>query len=367
MEIRPRIVRLLVILVLLAIVSSLVGCGLGSRSGDAPDTNTLKIALNTPVINPGLAFIWVGIELGYYSEENIELEIVTSQGTAQATQWVATGVADIAFPPPSALLNAAAQGQDLDLVSVYLINREPVYEVLTLPDSPVQNLADLKNTRIGVVSLGDESAVYAEATMDELGYSPDDFALIAVGTGVQAATQLRRGEVDALVIGDVDRVLTERQGFSFRRLESPQFAQHIFGNQVVVQRDFLSENEEILEGFLRALAKGTLFTTANPEAAIRIHYDLFPETLPQGMSLDEAVETNLATLTVRIPKLTPDEEEGEKWGANDLQDWLAYISYLGLGAEIADPAPFFTNELVDEVNEFDAEAVRRSASEYQRE
>jgi NitT/TauT family transport system substrate-binding protein len=321
----------------------------------------LRLALNNPILNPGISFGWLGKELGYWQEEGLDLEFVGTQGAAEATQWIASGKVEFGYPPPSALVNAAADGNDLGLVCVYLFNRQPIYETSVLPESPITTLQDLRGKKVGVLSLGDESAIFANEIMDELGLPRTEIQLIAVGAGVQAAAQLKQGAVDVLMWADVQRALAEGQGFAFRQLEAPKFTENIFGNQVVVRKDFLAQNRQAVVGFLRNLAKGLLFMVTNPEAAIMIHYKVYPETLPRGMSAEDAVKANLSTLLVRNPKLLP--KPGEKWGENSKELWEFYVrNYLGFGPDkVRDPSQFFTNELLDEVNDFDQEAIIQQA------
>ena len=81
-------------------------------------------------------------------------------------------------------------------------------------------------------------------------------------------------------------------------------------------------------------------------------------------SPDEAVAANVKSMVVRAPKLTYEDEKIKKWGANSREEWLAYIKYVGLSDKISDPDRFFTNELIDEANNFDAQAVIQTAKNY---
>ena len=92
-------------------------------SGAKPLTR-VRFALANPIINPGLSFVWIGSHFGWYQREGIDLEIIRTQGPADATQRVAAGQVEFGLPPPAFYVASAASGQDLGLVSVYLLRRQ---------------------------------------------------------------------------------------------------------------------------------------------------------------------------------------------------------------------------------------------------
>src|SRR5439155_21507170 len=53
-------------------------------SGAKPLTR-VRFALANPIINPGLSFVWIGSHFGWYQREGIDLEIIRTQGPADAT------------------------------------------------------------------------------------------------------------------------------------------------------------------------------------------------------------------------------------------------------------------------------------------
>jgi NitT/TauT family transport system substrate-binding protein len=124
----------------------------------------VRFALANPIINPGLSFVWIGSHFGWYQREGIDLEIIRTQGPADATQRVAAGQVEFGLPPPAFYVTSVASGQDLGLVSVYLLRRQQQYSFAVLQDSPIKALKDLTGKKVGVSSLGDEGVTYVKAT-----------------------------------------------------------------------------------------------------------------------------------------------------------------------------------------------------------
>jgi NitT/TauT family transport system substrate-binding protein len=66
----------------------------------------------------------------------------------------------------------------------------------------------------------------------------------------------------------------------------------------------------------------------------------------------------------------PDDPE-QRFGATSQDDWnsakkiaLAFSDLPGLDKRLADHGAFYTNELIDEINDFDREAVIKQAKEF---
>lgn len=323
----------------------------------------LRLAINNPVLEPGIAFLWIGQALGYFEEEGLTVEIAPSQGAAEATQWVAAGRVDLAVPQGSAMVNAAAQGQDLGIVAAYLMNRQSIYEWVVLPDSPLQSLAELKGKKVGIESEGGEGTYIYRALMKELGQTPEANQVIVAGQALQAAENIKKGAVDVMIWADTSRALSQAQGYQWRQLPTPKYYEKIFANVAVTRKQFLTEQRATLVAYLRSLAKASLFFTTNPDAALRLHFKLHPQTVPTGVSVDDAVQRNLVGVNVRAPKLIP--KAGERWGEFSKEAWEYYArEYLGHGDKIKDVTQFYTNDLLAEINSFDAQKIVEQAKNY---
>jgi NitT/TauT family transport system substrate-binding protein len=355
---------------LIAGVLVLAGCSQPSNA-PAPQASAAKplthvrFALGNPIINPGLSYTWIGSYFGWYQNEGIELEIVPTQGTADATQRVAVGQVEFALPPPSVYVTSLANGQDLGLISIYLLRRHGQYSFGVKNESPIRELGDLKGKRIGVTSLGDEGVTYSKAAARELGFNESDFQLVPVGAAGEAASILQKGDVDALALPGVQYALVESLGIKLRHLPNPAFAAHIFGNEIVGKRDYIQQHPDIARGLVRGFAMGQAFFMANPKAALQISFKMFPQTVPSGKTVAQAVEDEVAALPPNIETLKFEDKPCKKWGCNSEEDWKAYVAYLGIEeGKVGDISKLFTNEFVDYANTFDQAAVEQQAKTF---
>jgi len=136
---------------------------------------------------------------------------------------------------------------------------------------------------------------------------------------------------------------------------------------VVARDDFLAEHPDVAVAFARGLAKATLFGLNNPEAAIHIHWKVYPQTRPQSLEEPRALKEALHVFNARFETQRVDNREDKRWGASSPAQWAALKTlykeqHLIQGTVAVNEA--FTNQLIDEINRFDQQAVIRQAKEY---
>ena len=115
------------------------------------------------------------------------------------------------------------------------------------------------------------------------------------------------------------------------------------------------------------LAKATLFGLSNPEAAIRIHWKLYPQTRPQAVEEPRALKEALHVFGARFETQRVDNREDKRWGASSPAQWAALKALYReqhLIQGTVDVNEVFTNQLIDEINRFDQPAVIRQAKDY---
>jgi NitT/TauT family transport system substrate-binding protein len=341
-------------------------CAAPLRAEAGQALRRVRFIAGAGTLDPILVNLTVGQELGFYREEGLDVDFAAAAGTGGSLGMVATGAAEFAVSTAPPLLQAAARGQDMGLVTIYTWTRDIHWQVAVKPESPVRELRDLKGRKIGVQSFGDSAYPGGRAMLREVGVDPDrDATFIAVGLGATAASALMNGQVDALSIWDGAFAAIENLGFKLRYLPLTPTANELFGSGVAVRRDFLAQNRALVAGAMRAMTKGAIFVLENPEAAARVHWKLFPEAKPKGKGEAEALRETVRVIRSRSGKYALDPVKMPKYGWNYPKGWEAYVTILALNpAAVGDLHRFYTNDLIDEANQVDAEKVRALARNY---
>jgi NitT/TauT family transport system substrate-binding protein len=312
-----------------------------------------------------LAFITVGQhqKLGYFRQEGVEVEIINMASSSQTLQALATGSVEVTNLGPPIYAQGFAKSPDLNVISTYVWMHQIHWSVAVKPDSPVQDLRALRGKKIGIRNPGDSGFIGAKAMFKEVGLDPDqDFEWISVGSGAPAGQGLDRGQVDALAIWDGEYARIENLGFKLRYLANTPGMKELFGGAYGANRSALKANHDRLARMFRGMAKSTIFAATNPETAIRLHWELYPETKPKGKSDAEALREALHVIKTRTWKWLPAEwQDDKRMGGSTLKQWQALVRFAGVADKIPDASVLFTNALLDEVNQFDRKAIETQA------
>lgn len=306
-------------------------------------------------------------QLGYFEEEGVrtEFSLASAGGTTGAAQLVATGDQDIGSGSMSPLLTRAAQGEDMGLVFFYNQLREFHASVATTAESGVKTIADLRGKPVGIPTLAGEGSLIARYVAREAGLDPNVMRFVAVGVGAQALHALRTNQVAALLMNSGSFAQMETLGANFTYLPMPASAKSLFGPGLFAKRDFVQRNRKAVVGIGRAVAKSTLFLISNPEAAVRIHWKEYPQQIPQGVPMEKALRDAVHVLKTQANGLAlPESDRSQQWGQYPTGSWTRFVDYLNLSDRIKDTSRFYTNDLIAEINNFDAQKVIAQAKNF---
>src|SRR5699024_10542713 len=94
-------------------------------------------------------FLWVGSEMGYFEELDIELSLERGpEDAAAATKFVAEGQADIGAPDPAIL--ASSVQQEVPVTSIFNVQPTQIFDFAIPKDSEVETVQDLAGKSIAV-------------------------------------------------------------------------------------------------------------------------------------------------------------------------------------------------------------------------
>lgn len=313
----------------------------------------------------------MGMSMGYFKEEGIEVEVVPFKGgSGVLIPQLVNGSIPIGFPTLDVLMIARQPGRDyMPLKFFYNVTRTSIYEVVVLEESPVKRLADLKGKSIGVGALSWGNIPITKAMLREDGLDPDkDIQLVAVGQGANAFQALRSGQIAALNLFDVPHAELEGLGIKIRRLPLAAKFVSLGSNSLIASEETIRTRREMLSRFGRAFAKGTVACNANPGACVRAFWTMFPEQKPTQGTEEEKLANGVRILGKRLEKMLAFPEGArQELGSFSDQMWKDYLQVLHGAGQLTTAdipaASLYTNEFVSEFNRFDRDAVIRAARE----
>jgi NitT/TauT family transport system substrate-binding protein len=300
--------------------------------------------------------------MGWFEKAGIKVQLVPLPGSTDCVKTVATK--DVDYSVPSIEPLAIIRPQGVKALNFYTAYQGNIYGIMVPQDSPVKTFADLKGKTVGVTSMASAGVIIARALAAVNGMDPDrDISIVVAGEAAQTAALLRSKQVDALSQFDTQYALTENAGVKVRLLDTGPIAKFPSNGFVALEETLATKRAQSV-ALAQGYAKGTVFAIANPEAAVRILWEVFPQTKATGKDEATALRDDLKTLEARARNWRLEAGGVAKWGENSEANYGAYVDFLlknGVIKEKVAVSDLITNALIDDINRFDANAIKTMA------
>jgi NitT/TauT family transport system substrate-binding protein len=330
-----------------------------------PPLQNVRLGFAAKVITPMIANILIPERLGYYREEGLTVEFVPLGPNPVVLEQLASKRIDFGTAAPSFQIPVVAKGEALPGINFFEFAYPFKYGLAVKPDSPIRTFADIKGRNLGIGSFGLTDFPVVKAVLKAGGLDPDkDVTITAVGEGIPGGQALQRGAVDAYFHYDTGFGSIEAAGMELRYVPLPPNIPMIGGFYLQTRPEILAERRARAVGLARAVAKAEVFIRENPEAAAYVFLQMFPEVAPKGATLKQQIKAVMAPMVKRAALFVSYDKSIAKWGYIKPEEWNEEIRFLGLGDKVKDASAFFTNALIDDINDFDAEKVRKQARDF---
>lgn len=345
-----------------------VAMGLGLCALTAPasaQTETVRVGWCAKTVSSAAAPFAIATKLGWYEKAGIKVELVPLPGSTDCVKLVATK--ELPFSNPSAEPLAIIRPQGVKAKFYYTAYQANIYGIAVPVDSPIKTIADLKGKKIGVTSMASAGVIVARALVKQAGMDPNkDVSIVVAGEAAQTAALVNSKQVDALSQFDTQYALTENAGAKLRRLDTSGIKAFPSNGLIALEETLKSKRKEAV-ALAKGYAMGTVFAIANPEAAVRILWEVWPQTKSTGKDEATALRDDVITLKARAESWKLESVGAKKWGENLQPNYQKYMDWLleqGIIKQKTSAADMTTNELIDEINTFDPAAIVAQAKAY---
>jgi NitT/TauT family transport system substrate-binding protein len=340
--------------------------GLAALTGTASAQVTkLKLGWCARTVSAAAAPFAIAAKLGWLKQEGIDVELVPMPGSTDCVKNVAVKEVDFSLPSVEPLAVGRLQGIKAQIF--YTAYQGNIYGIAVPQDSPVKEFADLRGKRVGVISMGSGGVLVARELARFNGLNPDsDIDIVVAGEGAQTAAMVRGGQVDALSQFDTQYAMVENAGVRLRLLDTRAIDRFPSNGFLALEETLRTRRNEAI-ALARSYAKGTVFAIANPEAAIRILWEVFPQTKPTGKDEATALRDDVKVLQARAQNWRLEKAGVKRWGENSEANYQAYADFMlktGIIKQAVTAQELVTNDLIDEINRFDPEQITAEARAY---
>lgn len=286
----------------------------------------------------------VAKDKGYYDAAGLNVDIGPGRGSGSTAQLVASKAAMFGFSDGYVVGNSVAK--DMNIVMVAAIYRRNPTAVVVLKESDIKALKDLEGRSIaiptGATQFQQWPAVVKGCKLD--------------GSKINVINIDPAGSVPALVTGKVQAIAGYGQGYvpgvEIRAKKEARIfwyadcGVNAISNEIIVHRDLLKEDPELIRRFVTASIRGFLYARQNPDEAVAITKKFSEAVVPEiarrelEMSWDTWVTPNTA---------------GKALGWMSDKDWESTVQVLKEYGGVTTPlqaSVLYTNDLVPAGAEF---------------
>lgn len=259
----------------------------------------VPFALDWKFEGPSAAY-FAAIDNGHFEAEGLNVTIEAGSGSVETIPKIATGAFPIGFGDINSVIKFLDQNPGAPVTAVMMIYDKPAFAIVGRKSQGVMEPKDLEGRILGAPPPDGAWAQFpAFASANNLDISKITVEPVGFPT---REPMLAEGQVDAVTGFSFSSVLNlKRLGVPADDISNILMADHglsLYGNAILVNTDYATENPETVKAFLRAVAKGWTDVAADPAAGIASLLQRNPaadaalEQERLQMSLDQNVMTD---------------------------------------------------------------------------
>ncbi len=339
-------------MLVLAVVLGMVG----AACAEDEEMRDVTLALST-TSSFGYGF-WAAVGLGYYEDEGLNVTLQGTGGSSEVAQILAANSAEAGMGVPGAMLPAIEAGAGLYPFFTYAYGE--VFDVVVPTGSDITSIGGLDGKRIGISELAGGEVPLVRALLVEAGLDPDmDVEIIEVGTDAPTVkSALDNDRIDAYSSAKSDIASMNAAGLDTTSIAPASL--NTLPAEGLLATEETKDDRDLLIGLGRATAKGQLVAYTNLEGTICV----LKEYIPEEFTDDQAGRDGLAA----VIEITTAPQEGGNYvfGFLDAAGWNTYVNIFlqgGVITENIDMGEYVIGDLLEEMNDFDQQAVVEEANE----
>jgi NitT/TauT family transport system substrate-binding protein len=191
--------------------------------------------------------VLIGLDQGFYTAEDLKVDVVYVQSSAALVQQVTAGSLPVSVSTGLAdPLRAVGMGAPISIVRLEV--QMPPYDLVAKPN--IASLADLKGKLISLGGPKDITRIYVERMLAPSGVKPGDFDMVFAGATAARASALAAGAVDAAILLPAFNFQAIAKGFKSLGLTA-DYVKDLPFSGMAVNNAWASANKPTLEKLLR--------------------------------------------------------------------------------------------------------------------
>lgn len=295
--------KLRIMAVLLITLALLSGCAKGKAGEEQKETERLKIGV-LPIED--IMPLLVAEKNGYFTEENLQVELVSFQSPVEQSSAMQSGEMDGMVTDMIVATLLKDSGLDLKMTSITLgvTPEEGRFAIIASPKSDIKTLADLKGKRIGI-SHNSIIEYVTDGLLEEAGIDPSEVKKTSIPKIPVRMEMLFSSQIDAIVVPDPLATFAEFKG---GKIIAQDTEKNLSQAVMLFDQKTLEQNQSGVEAFYRAYTKAV--------DDLNNHSEEYQTLLIENANIPEPIAQDYRMQHYPKPQ-APGEED-----VNNILDWM---------------------------------------------
>src|SRR5262252_1631140 len=246
-----------------SVMAVVCACILGQREAGAADKITFVTDFG---YNGRHAYYFVALDKGYYARQDLEVEIVRGQGSADAVKQVAAGTAQIGFADTAAVILGRGNDQ-IPVKLVAIVYAKPPHAIYVLKESGIAKPKDLEGKKIADTAFSAVPKLFeAYAKAADIDASKVTWLVAAADTLPGMLTTGRADGIGQFTVGEplLAKSAAPKQVLA---LAYADVGLDLYGNGIIASDGLIKSNPDLVRRFVTATMQGLADAIADPQQA----------------------------------------------------------------------------------------------------
>jgi NitT/TauT family transport system substrate-binding protein len=250
-------------LCVLLMLAAICVCAFGQQDAKGADKVTFVTDFG---YNGRHAYYFVALEKGYYARQNLDVQIVRGQGSADAVKQVAAGTAEIGFADTAAVILGRGNDQ-ISTKLVAIVYAKPPHAIYVLKESGIAKPKDLEGKKVADTAFSAVPKLFnAYAKAANIDANKVTWLVAAADT---LPGMLATGRADGIGQFTVGEPLLAKSAApkQILALSYADVGLDLYGNGIIASDSIIKSNPELVRRFVTATMQGLKDAIANPQEA----------------------------------------------------------------------------------------------------
>lgn len=278
--------------------------------------------------------IYCAVGKGYYTDNNLNLEIIEPTSTADTLKLIDGGKADFGIADGIDVADQISQGRGAQ--GIMALVQRPLGGLITLESAGITDPGQLEGKTVGVTGVPSDDVIL-DTVITDAGGDPSGVEVVTIGfNGVQ---NLENEKVDAFTgFIAADGTQIEVDGFPITSFALDEYGGPQYPGLVVFStEDKVAQDPDLMAAFVEATVRGYDDTLANPEECL-------DELLSENAGLDR--ELQQAQLDAYEPLFQANAPSYGVFQEQNIESLSTFLVDTGLAEEPITFDRYATNEFV---------------------